>query len=573
MGNPNLPWDLIRKLLTKSVYDPDGIEGDVFDMDKMKDGTNAKVLTTAKDARLTALGTARVYQLAFENVGTATSGTLTPPANSTIVLNRFPAEADCLVTDADADSRPNWQAAYTAGGALVTGTLAANGAWTLSDTPSADTCICYAVSIAPENLAVGAAIIPGVPMGEDHGATHTNGVDDIQSATNAQKGVATAAQITALEANTSKVTNASHTGEVTGSGALTITNKAVTLAKMADMATASLLGRNTAATGVPEVLSKATALSLLNVADGADVTGDNTPKAHLLGAHTTDTLANLNSIVTDATLIDTADARLSDARTPTAHKDSHDPNDGTDALDTAAPAELAAVQAAAVGTSHSFARADHAHQIQAAITDNHIATIDGTSNQPVNTDYAKFTANGLEGRSASEAFGDIKQAATTSATGVVELAIASEVNTGTDTARAITPDALAGSVLGTKTVICKIQANDTAVPAIADGIFFFTIPEELNGMNMVTVGAHVYAASDGGTAINISVYNLTDTADMLSTQLTIDNTEKDSATATTAAVIDTGEDDVVTGDEIRIDLNQIGANATGLEVRLGFRLP
>jgi len=406
-----------------------------------------------------------------------------------------------------------------------------------------------------------------------HAASHTDGTDDLQSATNAQKGVATAAQITALEANTSKVTNASHTGEVTGSGALTITNKAVTLAKMADMATASLLGRNTAATGVPEVLSKATALSLLNVADGADVTGDNTPKAHLLGAHTTDTLANLNSIVTDATLIDTADARLSDARTPTAHKDSHDPNDGTDALDTAAPAELAAVQAAAVGTSHSFARADHAHQIQAAITDNHIATIDGTSNQPVNTDYAKFTANGLEGRSASEAFGDIKQAATTSATGVVELAIASEVNTGTDTARAITPDALAGSVLGTKTVICKIQANDTAVPAIADGIFFFTIPEELNGMNMVTVGAHVYAASDGGTAINISVYNLTDTADMLSTQLTIDNTEKDSATATTAAVIDTGEDDVVTGDEIRIDLNQIGANATGLEVRLGFRLP
>ena len=38
------------------------------------------------------------------------------------------------------------------------------------------------------------------------------------------------------------------------------------------MATASLLGRNTAGAGVPEVLSKATALSLLNVEDGADVT-------------------------------------------------------------------------------------------------------------------------------------------------------------------------------------------------------------------------------------------------------------------------------------------------------------
>lgn len=32
---------------------------------------------------------------------------------------------------------------------------------------------------------------------------------------------------------------------------------------------------------------------------GADVTADNAPKAHLLGAHTTDTLANLNAKITD----------------------------------------------------------------------------------------------------------------------------------------------------------------------------------------------------------------------------------------------------------------------------------
>jgi len=53
---------------------------------------------------------------------------------------------------------------------------------------------------------------------------------------------------------------------------MTIDAGVVSLAKMADMATASLIGRNTAATGVPEVLSKATALGLLNVEDGADVT-------------------------------------------------------------------------------------------------------------------------------------------------------------------------------------------------------------------------------------------------------------------------------------------------------------
>ena len=52
-------------------------------------------------------------------------------------------------------------------------------------------------------------------------------------------------------------------------GTTEIDNNAVSLAKMADMATASLLGRNTAGTGDPEVLSAATARTLLNVEDGA----------------------------------------------------------------------------------------------------------------------------------------------------------------------------------------------------------------------------------------------------------------------------------------------------------------
>jgi len=75
---------------------------------------------------------------------------------------------------------------------------------------------------------------------------------------------------TNITTNNAKVTNATHTGDVTGSGKLTIENKAVTLAKMADMATASLLGRKTASAGSPEVLSKTDVLSLLNVEDGAN---------------------------------------------------------------------------------------------------------------------------------------------------------------------------------------------------------------------------------------------------------------------------------------------------------------
>lgn len=54
------------------------------------------------------------------------------------------------------------------------------------------------------------------------------------------------------------VSNATHTGDVTGATALTIANSAVTLAKMADMATASLIYRKTAGDGVPEVNTLAT---------------------------------------------------------------------------------------------------------------------------------------------------------------------------------------------------------------------------------------------------------------------------------------------------------------------------
>ena len=58
-------------------------------------------------------------------------------------------------------------------------------------------------------------------------------------------------------------------GDVTGSGttsiSTTIANGAVSLAKMADMATASILGRNTAGSGAPEVLSASTVKSILSL--------------------------------------------------------------------------------------------------------------------------------------------------------------------------------------------------------------------------------------------------------------------------------------------------------------------
>lgn len=67
------------------------------------------------------------------------------------------------------------------------------------------------------------------------------------------------------------------TGDVTGTGtgsfAATIANGAVSLAKMADIATARFIGRTTASTGVPEALTGTQATALLNNAVGDSGSG------------------------------------------------------------------------------------------------------------------------------------------------------------------------------------------------------------------------------------------------------------------------------------------------------------
>ena len=68
----------------------------------------------------------------------------------------------------------------------------------------------------------------------------------------------------AVTANTAKVTNATHTGDVTGATALTIANDAVTNAKAANMATARIKGRVTAGTGDPEDMTGTQATTLLD---------------------------------------------------------------------------------------------------------------------------------------------------------------------------------------------------------------------------------------------------------------------------------------------------------------------
>lgn len=152
-----------------------------------------------------------------------------------------------------------------------------------------------------------------------------------------------------------------------------------------------------------------------------------------------------------------------------------------------------------------------------------------------------------------------------------------ETNTGTLTTKDVTPDALAGSVHGEAVVQMVVVDFATDVPAIGDGKFYLHIDNKLNGMDLVRV--HASAITAGVTGLmTIQIARLSATlgtpVDMLSTAITIDSAEIGSDTAATAAVINTANDDVVTNQWIRVDLDGIQTTkAKGLIITLVFRLP
>jgi hypothetical protein len=163
-------------------------------------------------------------------------------------------------------------------------------------------------------------------------------------------------------------------------------------------------------------------------------------------------------------------------------------------------------------------------------------------------------------------------ASTDTTRGTVELAVASEVNTGSSTSLAVTPDALAGANIGIR-YYQMIPFDFGTDVASGDGKYYFHVPPALNGMNLVYVHATAITAGTTGT-MDIQIANVTDSVDMLSTLMTIDSGETSTATAATAAVIDTTKDDVATNDLLRIDIDNVQTTkAKGLIVTLGFQLP
>ena len=164
-------------------------------------------------------------------------------------------------------------------------------------------------------------------------------------------------------------------------------------------------------------------------------------------------------------------------------------------------------------------------------------------------------------------------AASTTVAGKVELAIASEVNTGTSETLAVTPDALAGSNLGIRYIAFRLNGS---VALTTDDVCYQRIPAGLTGMNLVSVTGSVGTGAAGSSSSGLptfTVTNVTDGHNMLSTNLTIDEGEYTSASAATAAVINASEDDVVTDDLIKVAVTTAGTGTTYAVVTLGFALP
>jgi hypothetical protein len=169
-----------------------------------------------------------------------------------------------------------------------------------------------------------------------------------------------------------------------------------------------------------------------------------------------------------------------------------------------------------------------------------------------------------------------------STAGIIEIATAAEINTATDTGRAIAPDQFNGSVFGE--IVTEIEVFEATVDnATGNGKVYFVVPSKFDGMSLIDVQGHVIATGTTGTltvaltrcdAVATGDQCSGTTAQMLSTNLTIDSGENKSATAAAAPVIDTANDDVSTDQVIRVDISAVHTTpAKGLVLKFSFRKP
>jgi hypothetical protein len=124
--------------------------------------------------------------------------------------------------------------------------------------------------------------------------------------------------------------------------------------------------------------------------------------------------------------------------------------------------------------------------------------------------------------------------------------------------------------------VIELVASDPNSPSaisVADGLAYFVVPPEMDGMNLTRAEAALVGVVSSSGTPTVQIANVTDAVDMLSTKITIDATERTSYTAAVPSVVNTATDDVATGDILRVDVDVAGTGAKGLVVILTFQTP
>jgi hypothetical protein len=117
-----------------------------------------------------------------------------------------------------------------------------------------------------------------------------------------------------------------------------------------------------------------------------------------------------------------------------------------------------------------------------------------------------------------------------------------------------------------------ILADAATTPTTGDGKAWHRVTAYEAGMNLVGGAAHNPTAGTGATTIMLRRDRNGTMADMLSTPITIDSTERDSKDAAPCAV-NAANDDLAEGDLIWVDLDAIGTGAKGTTVQAFCRKP
>lgn len=149
--------------------------------------------------------------------------------------------------------------------------------------------------------------------------------------------------------------------------------------------------------------------------------------------------------------------------------------------------------------------------------------------------------------------------------GTTVYASTANTNTGTATNEAVTPKGLHDSIYNTDDTTVAVTGESTAVSTGTAKVTF----RQPRKITLEGIRASLKTAQASGSILTIDV-NVNGSS-ILSTKLTIDNTEKTSVTAATPAVISSAT--INADDEITIDVDQIGnGTAAGLKVQFLARI-